>query len=63
MKTAILILGTASCFAGCATDESKQAAQQPKFGRPVSTIPWNQPERWEQAGQLGSMPGFGGIGR
>jgi hypothetical protein len=63
MNKAVLILGTALCFVGCATNSEKQAEQQkPKFGQPVSTIPWNQPEQWESAGQLGSMPGFSGPG-
>jgi hypothetical protein len=63
MKTAFLILGMAVCLMGCASEESKQTTQQPKFGQPVSTIPWNQPQDWENAGQLGSMPGFSGNGR
>jgi hypothetical protein len=47
---------------GCTTEEQRQAdqpPQTPRFGEPVSAIPWNQPTDWEKGGQLGSMPGVG----
>jgi hypothetical protein len=63
MKSVVLVLGTVLCFVGCADTSEKQVSQEkPRFGQPESTIPWNQPQQWEQAGQLGSMPGFSGQG-
>jgi hypothetical protein len=45
---------------GCAADDSKnkETDQTPRFGKPVSSIPWNEPTDWEKGGQLGSMPGM-----
>jgi hypothetical protein len=43
----------------CQTEGDKTAEQrQPQFGQPESTIPWNKPESWEQAGALGAVPGL-----
>jgi hypothetical protein len=48
-------------LAGCQIDpETQKEAQQPQFGQPQSTIPWNQPQNWENSGQLGSIPNVGG---
>ena len=60
MKSVLLAMAVAAIFSGCATDgDSRRSAEQkPRFGKPESSIPWNQPEQWEQSGQLGSMPGF-----
>jgi hypothetical protein len=59
MKKVILVLGSALFLIGCAADESKQADQTtPRFGKPESAIPWNQPTDWEKNGSLGAMPGF-----
>jgi hypothetical protein len=58
MKTVFLSLGTALLLIGCASDESKETNQTPRFGQPVSAIPWNQPTDWERGGQFGSMPAF-----
>jgi len=58
MKRAFLLFSTGLLLMGCAADPSKDAEQTPRFGKPQSTIPWNQPTDWEQSGQLGSMPGF-----
>jgi hypothetical protein len=61
MKKIILVLSSALLI-GCTTEEQRQAdkpAQTPRFGEPVSAIPWNQPTDWEKGGQLGSMPGVG----
>jgi hypothetical protein len=61
MKKVILVLSSVLLI-GCATDEeskNKEANQTPRFGKPESAIPWNQPTDWEKSGQLGSMPGFG----
>jgi PBP1b-binding outer membrane lipoprotein LpoB len=58
MKTVILTLSAAFFLNGCASDDSKQADQTPRFGQPVSSIPWNQPTDWEKGGQLGTMPAF-----
>jgi hypothetical protein len=61
MKSVFLALAAVAIFSGCAatSEQSTRAANEtPRFGKPESTIPWNQPEQWEQAGQLGSMPGF-----
>jgi hypothetical protein len=58
MKTIIMALGAAFFLNGCAADDNKEADQTPRFGKPVSSIPWNQPTDWEKGGQLGSMPAF-----
>jgi hypothetical protein len=60
MKKVILVVGLGLFFIGCASDDSKnkEVNQTPQFGKPESSIPWNQPSDWEKAGQLGSMPGF-----
>jgi hypothetical protein len=62
MKKIILVLSSALLLIGCTTEEQRQAdqpLQTPRFGEPVSAIPWNQPTDWEKGGQLGSMPGVG----
>jgi hypothetical protein len=47
-------------LAGCQIDpESQKEVQTPKFGQPDTTIPWNQPQGWENNGQLGAIPGVG----
>jgi hypothetical protein len=58
MKTVFLALSTALFLIGCASDGSKEANQTPQFGKPVSSIPWNEPTGWEKGGQLGTMPTF-----
>jgi len=58
MKRSFLLFGTGLLLMGCATDPSKEANQTPQFGKPVSTIPWNEPTNWEKGGQLSSMPGY-----
>ena len=58
MKKAFLLFGAVLLLMGCASDASKEANQTPRFGKPESTIPWNQATGWEQGGQLGTMPGF-----
>jgi hypothetical protein len=57
MKTVILVLSSTLFLIGCAHDQ-KEVDQTPRFGKPESTIPWNQPTDWEKGGQLGSMPGM-----
>lgn len=59
MKIVILVLSSTLFLIGCAANDSKEADQTPQFGKPESTIPWNQPTDWEKSGQLGSMPGLG----
>jgi hypothetical protein len=60
MNKAILVLSSAILLSGCAAsdDSSNTASQTPRFGKPESAIPWNQPEDWEKGGQLGQMPGM-----
>jgi len=57
----VLILLLASVTFGvsaCKTPPEPEVAQTPAFGEPASTIPWNQPQRWEGgAGGLGAMRG------
>ena len=62
MKKVILVLSSGLFLIGCAADDSKEkeVQQTPQFGKPESSIPWNQPEDWEKNGQLGSMPGMTG---
>ncbi len=62
MKNVILVLSSTLFLVGCVSDEKnkeKEVNQTPQFGKPETTIPWNQPTDWEKSGQLGSMPGFG----
>ena len=60
MRTLFLLFGLVLVLAGCQIDpESQKAAQTPQFGQPQSTIPWNQPQGWENNGQLGAIPGVG----
>ena len=63
MNKALLLFSSAIVLlAGCQSmdsDNNKTAEQRkPQFGQPESTIPWNRPEQWEQAGMLGAMPGM-----
>jgi outer membrane biogenesis lipoprotein LolB len=60
MRTLLLLSGLGFLLAGCQVDpESQKEAQTPQFGQPQSTIPWNQPQNWENSGQLGAIPGAG----
>jgi uncharacterized lipoprotein YbaY len=45
------IAAAALLLAGCAKDEPKAGSE------PVSTIPWNRPEKWEGQGMLGGFQG------
>jgi hypothetical protein len=64
MKRVLLVFGWIALLAACQTEDDKTAEQrQPQFGRPESTIPWNKPESWEQAGALGAVPGLNPGGR
>lgn len=58
MKTEFLVLSSALFLAGCVSQDSKEADQTPRFGKPESAIPWNEPTDWEKGGQFGSMPAF-----
>ena len=58
MKTVFLVLSSALFLVGCASQDSKEADQTPRFGKPESAIPWNEPTDWEKGGQFGSMPAF-----
>jgi hypothetical protein len=58
MKKVILALSLALFLIGCAADDNKEVDQTPRFGKPESAIPWNQPTDWEKNGQIGGMPGF-----
>jgi outer membrane biogenesis lipoprotein LolB len=61
MRTLLVLSGLGLLLAGCQIDpETQKEAQQPQFGQPQSTIPWNQPQNWENSGQLGSIPNVGG---
>lgn len=60
MRTLLVLSGLGLLLAGCQIDpEAQKEAQTPKFGQPESTIPWNQPQNWENSGQLGAIPGVG----
>ena len=60
MRTLLALLGLVVLVAGCQVDpESQKQAQSPLFGKPESSIPWNQPQGWENNGQLGAIPGVG----
>lgn len=46
----LVIVGcVASFFSSCANQE-KPVQQTSAFGEPMSTIPWNQPQKWEGGG-------------
>ena len=52
----LLVLGgSVSLLTSCKTEEPS-VQQTPAFGGPVSTIPWNQPQRWE-----GGAGGFNAL--
>ena len=60
MRTLFLLFGLVLVLAGCQIDpESQKQTQTPQFGQPDSTIPCNQPQGWENNGQLGAIPGAG----
>lgn len=60
MKTLLVLVGLVLLLAGCQVDpESQKETQTPMFGQPQTTIPWNQPQGWENNGQLGAIPGVG----
>jgi uncharacterized lipoprotein len=60
MRTVFLLFGLVLVLAGCQVDpQSQKETQTPQFGQPSSTIPWNQPQGWENNGQLGAIPGAG----
>ena len=60
MRTLVLLFGLVLVLAGCQIDqEAAKETQAPQFGQPQSTIPWNQPQGWENNGQLGAIPGVG----
>jgi hypothetical protein len=60
MRTLFALLGLVVLVAGCQVDpQAAKETQTPQFGQPQSTIPWNQPQGWENNGQLGAIPGVG----
>jgi hypothetical protein len=60
MRTLFLLFGLVLMLAGCQIDpETQKQTQTPQFGQPDTTIPWNQPQNWENNGQLGAIPGVG----
>lgn len=60
MKKALLVFSWMAVLTGCQTaGDNRTVEQKPQFGQPESSIPWNKPEQWEQAGALGSVPGIG----
>lgn len=43
-------------LAGCSDSATTPASNNVDAnGQPVSAVPWNKPESWETAGQLGGM--------
>jgi len=44
------LAGIVGLFAGCSAPPERAVTQTPAFGEPVSTIPWNQPQKWEGGG-------------
>ena len=64
MKKTLFVFSCALLLVGCQTDqESAKTTQQPQFGQPISTIPWNKPEEWENGGQIGGMMPNGAAGQ
>jgi uncharacterized lipoprotein len=60
MKTLLVLVSLVLLLAGCQVDpEAAKETKTPQFGQPDSTIPWNQPQTWENNGQLGAIPGVG----
>jgi outer membrane biogenesis lipoprotein LolB len=63
MKACFFVLFSITLLTACQTEDTASAdhsTQKPQFGQEQSTIPWNRPEQWENAGALGSVPGVGG---
>lgn len=51
----LLVSASAALFNSCVSQE-KPVGLTPAFGEPISTIPWNQPQRWE-----GGAGGFNAL--
>ncbi len=41
--------------AGCSGSGTSGTQNVDANGQPVSSVPWNKPESWEQNGQLGGL--------
>ena len=52
LRQLFLVVCGSLLLGGCATDTPK-----PTDPKPISTIPFNRPERWEGQGMLGGMMG------
>ena len=48
----ILFLTASAVIVGCASTDNTASND-----RPISSVPWNKPQRWEGGGQLGGMAG------
>ncbi len=53
---ALLFLPVVLLVAGCSSSATTPANNNlDANGQPVSSVPWNKPESWEQNGQLGGL--------
>ena len=60
MRTVLVLSALVVLLAGCQIDpDTQKETPTAQFGQPQSTIPWNQPQNWENSGQLGAIPGVG----
>jgi hypothetical protein len=58
LRLILLLLPVVLIQSGCTSaDTSPSAGNVDANGQPVSSVPWNKPEDWEQNGQLGGMTG------
>jgi len=53
----LLFLPVVLLQTGCSSDTgtTPSANNVDANGQPVSSVPWNKPEQWEQNGQLGGL--------
>jgi len=52
----LLLLSVVLVQVGCSSSsDSSVGGTVDANGQPVSTVPWNKPEKWETTGQLGGL--------
>ena len=56
-RTLLLALPVILAQVGCSSTSDTSTNNVDSNGQTVSAVPWNKPESWETAGQLGGMGG------
>jgi uncharacterized protein YceK len=57
MKYLLPMLALTCLLSGCASTQSETASSDKISHEPISTIPWNRPQKWEGQGAVGGMLG------